>query len=1087
MKYRAAIAWAVGAGLILSLAGAYIVSQTRSVHDRVYRIGWQEDPPFQVQDADGAPAGFAIELVQQAARRRGIRLEWIKYPASSEEALRRNLVDLWPLFTITEERKRFLHISNPYLQHDHYLMVRADSPYRQVEDLANAAIARVDMPLNLRLLHKVLPNARQVTAPTAQRTIEEVCHSHADAALVEEFGGFAALLAGVACRNQPLRLIWISQLQTRLGVGATFEAGAVADEIRKEIAAMGRGGELPAIMTRWGYYSPQNLTTMNALLDAEQVERRLGYTAGMLALLLLVAVAAAIQIRRQRDRIRTETAEREQAERALHESERRFRDLLESAQLVAIMIDLNGGISFCNEYALAITGWSPKELCGHPAKDFLDAGYLRQLADAVGLSPSSTRPLPLLESTILTRSGERRWIQWTSTVLRDNDGRPVGFASLGEDVTELKRLRAEAAIRESEQRFQAIFQHAAVGVAQIDLDGRITLPNDRYCSIVDRTKEELIGRTVESITHAEDFGPQRAAMRLLREGEIPSFSLEKRYIRGDGKLVWTRAHHSLVRDHDNRPRHFIAVVEDITERRRTEAALRESEERFRNMADTAPVMIWLAGTDLQCTFFNRGWLTFTGRTMAQEIGDGWTTGIHPDDAPRYHQITGSAFEERRAFQMEFRLRAADGTYRWVRNDGVPRVGPQETFAGYIGSCIDINDARRAHEEAVARQKLESVGVLAGGIAHDFNNLLGSITADAEFAMQDLAAGSQAQESLVRIRSVALRAAEIVRELLAYAGKENLVFEPVDLSALVGEMLQLLKVSISKQATLNVTLPANLPAIRANAAQVRRVVMNLVTNAAEALGRNAGTVTVSTSLTRLSPGLRAGGPASLPDGEYVRLEVSDTGCGMDESILTRIFDPYFTTKLAGRGLGLSAVQGIVRHHGGSIQMTSAPGRGTQCEILLPVARESIYEAPALTEPPRQIENGDRAAGTVMIVEDEGFLRIPVSKMLRRKGYFVIEASDGTTAIDAFRKQPFAIDVVLLDMTLPVMSGPEIFQELRRIRPDVRVVLTTAYSQETVLAALGGLQAWAFIRKPYQMGELTHLLQTACEGRHCAGAR
>ena len=292
-----------------------------------------------------------------------------------------------------------------------------------------------------------------------------------------------------------------------------------------------------------------------------------------------------------------------------------------------------------------------------------------------------------------TRAGGQRRIQWSSTVLRDGSGKPNGFASLGEDITELSRLRTEAATRESQERFRAIFQYAAIGVAQIGLDGRVALANDRYSSILGLPPEELVGVDFRTFTHADDMEFQLDQMRKLLSGEIPSFSMEKRYLRGDGVVAWARLHMSLARDEDNQSKYYIAILEDITERRLAESALRESEERFRNMADTAPVLIWVAGTDKLCTFFNTKWLTFTGRTMLQELGDGWTKGVHPEDLDRCLRIYTESFDARLPFDMEYRLRYADGTYRWVRDEGVPRFGPDGVFAGYIGSCTDITDIK----------------------------------------------------------------------------------------------------------------------------------------------------------------------------------------------------------------------------------------------------------------------------------------------------------------------------------------------------------------------------------------------------------
>jgi two-component system cell cycle sensor histidine kinase/response regulator CckA len=642
-----------------------------------------------------------------------------------------------------------------------------------------------------------------------------------------------------------------------------------------------------------------------------------------------------------------------------------------------------------------------------------------------------------------------------------------------------ERSNAEIALRESEERFRATFFQAAVGIAQVGLTLEWQLVNDRFCEILGYTQAELRKRTLLDITHPDDRESCLAALRSLLAGEMPSHTIEKRYLRRDGSIVWASVYVSLVRDPDNTPRYFIGVIEDITERKRAESALRESEERFRNMADTAPVMIWVTDSDGLCTFFNTRWLDFTGRAMEQELGTGWMEGVHPEDLDEAIATYISAFRGRHSFQMEQRLRRADGVYRRLLCTGVPRFTDGEVFAGYVGCSIDITDLKRSQEQLLATQKLESLGVLAGGIAHDFNNLLGSILADSELLLSDSATRRHTRDGVERIRAVATRASEIVRELMAYAGQENALFEPVDISRLVDEMLQLLKVSISKRATLKVNLAKNLPPASVNAPQIRQVVMNLITNASEALGENEGQITVTTSLTQIP----ADNPRHLPEGDYLCLEVQDTGCGMTEEVKAKIFDPFFTTKFAGRGLGLAAVQGIIRSHGGAFAVASALGQGSRFEILLPCVPQP---ARAGGEAAASAAAGELqgVSGSVLLVEDESTLRLAVSKMLRKKRFEVIEAGDGRAALDLFRARKQDIDVVLLDMTLPGMSGREVLEELRRIRPDVTVVLTTAYSQDTALTALGGRQSWLYIRKPYQLSELTRLLQKACLHRRGA---
>jgi PAS domain S-box-containing protein len=331
--------------------------------------------------------------------------------------------------------------------------------------------------------------------------------------------------------------------------------------------------------------------------------------------------------------------------------------------------------------------------------------------------------------------------------------------------------------------------------------------------------------------------------------------LDGSILQKNGGRRWIQWSSTPLRDFAGRVTGFASLGEDVTELRtlRAEAARREGEERFRDMADTAPVMIWVSGPDKLCIFFNKPWLDFTGSTMDQAVGNGWIERVHPEDRDRCYTNYSSAFEAHRTFQAECRVRRRDGEYRWMLATGAPRFESSGAFVGYVGSCTDITDVKRAQQEALARQKLESLGVLAGGIAHDFNNLLGSIVANSELVLSELPGGSPAYEGVESIRNVACHAAEIVGQMMAYAGQESTVFEPVDLSGLLHEMLEFLKVSISKRTTLNVSLLEKLPTVRANAAQLRQVVLNLITNASEALGDQEGIISFAVTQVQSAHG------------------------------------------------------------------------------------------------------------------------------------------------------------------------------------------------------------------------------------------
>jgi PAS domain S-box-containing protein len=377
------------------------------------------------------------------------------------------------------------------------------------------------------------------------------------------------------------------------------------------------------------------------------------------------------------------------------------------------------------------------------------------------------------------------------------------------------------------------------------------------------------------------------------------------------------------------------LKEELAQRRLTEQALRETEERFRSLADTAPVAIWVTGPDRLGSFFNKRALTFAGRTTEELIGDRWTELVHPDDRDGVCAAYSSAVVARRPFRIEYRMKRADGQYRWVLNTGIPRF-VDRIYVGHIGTVVDTTDLKLSHEQMLVTQKMESLGALAAGIAHDFNNMLGVMFAESDVALLETTLVSPARQNVERIKAVAVRASEIVKLLIAYAGGTDVAMENVDLSLIVEEMIELLRDSISERAMLRTSLAKDL-LVRANAAQIRQVVLNLIKNGAEALEGRDGLIAVAAERVYIGRPPAPEGPTEAPEGEYVRLLVSDTGCGMTQEVQARALDPFYTTKFLGRGLGLAVVQGILRSHGGYIQILSKHGAGSTFQVLLPCAR------------------------------------------------------------------------------------------------------------------------------------------------------
>jgi PAS domain S-box-containing protein len=531
-----------------------------------------------------------------------------------------------------------------------------------------------------------------------------------------------------------------------------------------------------------------------------------------------------------------------------------------------------------------------------------------------------------------------------------------------------------------------------------------------------------------------------------------------------------------------------AAIADLEERFRmreceerlhkhTEAALRESFLLYKEIFDNTAVCLFL----LEVTPDGRFKLAGINRAEEQVLGlsNEEVSGRFIEEILSHEladHVTANyrrCLEAGRAIQFEDRLDLPGGQHWHTKL--IPLRNAKGVINRIIGSCVDITDLKRTQEEALAKQNLESLGVLAGGIAHDFNNLLGGIYAQAELVETDLAAGSAASETIQTIKDSAMRGSEIVRELMVYAGKDQAnCIEPLDVSRLVEEMLGLLKVSISKHAILKTDLGKELPLAPGNASGLRQIVMNLVINASEAIGEQDGVITVTTAHEECIEDAGFGQAAELPQGNYVRLEVSDTGSGMTEATKAKIFDPFFSTKFAGRGMGLAVVKGIVRDHGGAIQVVSTPGIGTTFRVLLPSAENRPSEnRPAI--PFTKLPQASAPTGIILVVEDEEVLRTAVSKALRKTGCSVLEAVDGSSARELLRAHKDDLDAILLDVTLPGISSREILEEACKMRHDLRVVVTSAYSKETVGASFAGVAVHQFIRKPYRLSDVVRLLQ------------
>jgi PAS domain S-box-containing protein len=384
----------------------------------------------------------------------------------------------------------------------------------------------------------------------------------------------------------------------------------------------------------------------------------------------------------------------------------------------------------------------------------------------------------------------------------------------------------------------------------------------------------------------------------------------------------------------------------------------------------------------------------------------------------------------------------------------------------LAMIADVTERKRVEDQLRELAKVESLGVLAGGIAHDFNNMLTGILANASMAMDELPADSACQGMIGEVIRSAERAAHLTNQMLAYSGKGRFLVRPVNLSQFTRDIVPLVRSSIPRTAELDLQLVEDLPLVEADIAQLQQLIMNLLINAGEAIGDAPGTVAIRTGVRELSEGDNPTGPKhmSVVPGRYVFLQVKDTGAGMDELTRQRIFDPFFTTKFTGRGLGLSAVLGIVRGHLGAIEVESTPGHGATFTVLFPETRLHIRPEPT---PPLARRMG---SGTILVVDDDEAILKLTRIMLEKAGYKVVVAENGAEAIDIFRQNAGQIVAVLLDMTMPVMSGVETLKALRDLKPDVPVALTSGFTELEALARFPVKTVEAFVQKPYKAAHL-----------------
>jgi PAS domain S-box-containing protein len=743
-----------------------------------------------------------------------------------------------------------------------------------------------------------------------------------------------------------------------------------------------------------------------------------------------------------------------ESQEKLRLSEERSKYILESIHDGFISLDSTFAITGINGAAEQILGVDRRDLAG---KDFW-----QHFSELIGAESEAIYRRTMTDKDCLRFEYlDPKTSRWFEIATYPSTG--GGISIFFRDITGSK-LDSEA-LRLSEERFRVALKQSPIAVFNLDRDLHLTWIYNAQPARISGTAGDFLPGLYERIT--------AVAKEVLESGSGARFCHSARDASG------LRAYDVTIeplRDAASQVIGITGALIDITASKQAEEALSISEERLRLANEAAHMGAWthdlISGKVVWSAELERIFGIRPGKFAGTEAA--FREFVHPDDRDRIRETVAIASGRLSDFEMEYRFTRADGELRWMLARGHVYACEAGEPCRIAGVAMDITDRRKLEEKLRHAAKLESLGVLAGGIAHDFNNLLTGILGNASL-LKEMVPTAGYSDLLSNVIRASERAAQLSRQMLAYSGRGQFCIQPVDLSHQVREFVNFIETTVAKNVSIRLRTADNLPMIDGDEGQLQQVIMNLVVNASEAIGEKDGWVEVSTRLEVANSPLFSDLLPSqeLSPGDYVVLQVADNGSGMDDATRAKIFDPFFTTKFTGRGLGLAAVLGIIRGHRGTIRVSSQPGIGTCFQVFFPASRKTVERSLF------SLSNDTfQGTGTILVVDDEEIVRVAARTVLESFGYNVFEAENGREAVRVYERHPDEISVVLLDMTMPVMSGVETLQHLLKIDPAAVVIATSGYNEAEAKQIFGNSIS-GFIQKPYTAPDLGRKIKAACE--------
>ena len=753
-------------------------------------------------------------------------------------------------------------------------------------------------------------------------------------------------------------------------------------------------------------------------------------------------------------REREEQKKRLIAEKNLKRSADQWRTTFDAIDDAICLLNIQGKIIRCNK-AMAL---------------FLDKPFDKIIGSFCWELVHNTRepipgcPVPRMmktrqRETMLLPCGKKT-LQVLVDPILDEKGDVFQIVHTISNITE--RMQVEKSLRESKERFRQIYEHQTVGVAKISLESKIERANNAYCSMIGYQEEELIGKHLSEITHPEILEENLQKQSELNNGERDHYRLEKLFIHKNGEIIHGILNASLVRNSEGKPLYALGCVMDITERKKMEQALYESEEKYRSMMESMKNESYICSPKLRIEYMNPAMIKRVGRDAT---GENCYKAIYDRDR-KCAWCTFDQIEKKKYVEYEIAA-PRDNRYYSVSNSPLSHI---DGTVSKLTIFHDITEMKNMEENLRQAQKMESIGTLTGGIAHDFNNILGIILGNTELAIEDVPEWSPAHSNLEEIKTASLRAKNIVRQLLSFSRKVEQKMHPIEIARVIKDALKFLRSTIPTTIDVKQDIKVTDETIFADPTQINQIMMNICINASHAMEETGGTFKVSVEKVILDDNSAKEYP-KLSSGEHIKIRISDTGPGINPDIIDRIFDPYFTTKEVGKGsgMGLSVVHGIVKNHNGAITVDSNPGKGTTFNILFPKANEKSKGGKKSTKAPLC---GNE---TILFVDDEISIVKMIKKMLERLGYMVETKMNPVEALDLFKSKPDRFDLVITDMTMPKMTGVKLSEKLMGIRTDIPVIICTGHSAIVDEEKAKKLGLAAYIMKPINMLELSQTIR------------